>query len=1376
MLTSSGLPSSLPPTGEKGFEGLIGAALREIPGVPFRLAGSGLQFGVDGKPAYEGDSICFEGKLYKGAVPRDKVLSKLAELSIGDTGIDIWVLRATSRIGSQLADVIRSLGAKSGIVVLILDWSETDLPPLAVALAMGGTRVRNFLNGNISDKETDRLVSQLIRQTGDGVTEITRERWRRRLRQLPSDPTTDRPRLIVLIDGINQRPKSDWGRIIERISYELIQLRGRLIVTSRTPYFQSRVKNRLAVPFTEIVVPEWTEAERDEILTKHGIKASDLHRPVATSLRNPRLLGIAIELLEKANITNLEELSVHRLLFEHIRITERDAPVQQSAQEFACRLQKDAQEIMSRVKEKQKDDLTVLESDLPAVADGRFYYAIDGDPTRYSLKGEGLTLALGFAVIGRLRTAKRNRRDMDAELAVIIESIAALDDTAHALMAALTVAVVDEQCDQDITSSLSKGSAGLQNPDQAEFPAFLRLARDRPQGFRDAAHALSLARGHQPNFDWIEGALIRASTSSCAWGRMADVVHTWLSAHSLSPERGTFLHPKRDPQEKVQEEREKNRKKIEEKLQALSANEQTILGTLSKEDGDLSRLSRPALLLLAGKSLALFAKSLLNWTFSHALNSDLGTPYKEFMHLVRLNRVDWPQTRAAFLKVSVSLREADVSTTGKWALVNILRATGHPDDGREAESLVESLTKDRPHSKGWRLIENYCEADPCDPASTQPANLEETAERYAAIDVTKLEQSPRSQTSEDHFFATARPCVARFRPEVAIEKHTELALDVLRRKGFPLRQGLFELRQHNALLTVDEAHKFVKKRSEVKVAGTVDGLSERDLWIVSQHHLLLAFPFLSAWEQAEILLSDEMDEPILLDLVELVKPLDETQFENLLATACSEDNERKQYLLLLLARCTSVHLSTGARTRIAGLFRSGSDRVRREALGVIAQSGDEGLLREVVESDWKATDTVTEDELEAWYGSIALLEAATKGLIADEEAIDRISASLYGRAAAKLRVDVVAVRDIARRIDASINQAAGLKGDLVAPDIEVQIGQSARLEHSMVSVSERSSEAEDIEEWMKSLSESNGAFEQRQERTHEAFRQFKAKLTLARARIVLDHLSLEEFATIVAADGELAGRWHGLFMSIDRAKLPTVHNLVLLLAHALGRTDPNKAKELFLRVRDSSPLVRFTFGEAGVQLDAMATWAGTRCRVLDDLRFARLDRAGTDYDLSLEVLAALMNVQQDLLTTYVEAKPSKGEPAEISRGIMVAGFSDQSQFNDEILRRYEDSAGLIVTCMQRHWPDDLQTWFSPRRFSVFGPLSTLGLPAEVYELDDRHRRPVSADDARIADMKTKMRCVAKALRTSALPTTPASKRSGACGHRGLWVVRRATVL
>lgn len=1412
---------SLPATGEAGFEGLIGETLSEISGVPFRLASSGSQFGIDGESAFKGDAICFECKRYKDKVHRNEVISKIAELSINDTETEIWVLGATSQIKNQLANDARRLGVKEGIAILILDWSEIDLPSLAVALAMGGMRVQEFLKSNIKDKKAlqksisalkvvrntqdfairseqigaqcnepavglaiaqkanvdwlnnafsnrnrariifgqplspsdkntasvlqrkslidnlypyltstlnegvvfilggegygkswivaqswltleykplmlfissddfsenagqndvdELIISQLIKQTGDDVTETTWKRWRRRLSKWKSRPATDCPRLIVVIDGINQRPKSNWARIIGRISNELNQLGGHLIITARTPYFQARIKGGLTVQFTEVHVPEWSEKERDEILISHGIKPLDLYQAVARSLRNPRLLGIALELLDKADITNFEELSVSRLLFEHMRMSERDAPIPQSAQEFARQLQKHAQEIISRVQSNQHDDLNIFDDNIEAVADGRFFQAVDGDPTRYSLKDDGLTLALSFCLIDRLRKAQRNDRNIDDELVAILEPIAALDNTADVILAALTVTTIDERYERNIASVLIKGFATLQNPDQTQFPTFSGLAKKRPQGFMDAARVLSLSGGHQPNFDWIQGALTVAGRNSCSWQEMIYEVHSWLSVYSLSPERGTFFYPSCELQDKVKEEREKNKKKIKEKLHALSAVEQGILNNLQKENGDLSNLSHLAILLLAGKSLAPFAKSFLNWSFSNALNSDHTAPYKDFRDLVHLNLVDWSQTRAAILKESSPLCHTGVSETGKWALVNILRATGNSEDGSEALSLEQNLTKNQPHFKGWRRVEDYCKTDPCDPASKQPENLKRTSEQYAALDVSKLRQSV-GQTIEDYFFEKARPGIARFYPEVAIAKYKEFVTDVLSHTGALLRQGLFELHKHNSLLTIIEARELIKKLNEVKTGGVLSGLSERDTWIISQYCMLLAFPFLNAHEQTKVLLSNESGESLLLALMKITKPLNEKEFENLIGTACSQNNERMQYLLLVLAKHTSVKLSTNAISQIAALFRSESERVRVQTLGVISQNGDEKLLSEVAKSDWKAKDIDEKNDFEDWYGSVALLKAATKGLIVHNEVLKRISARLYGWAATIL--DKSAINTIAHRIDVSIKKSIDLDDDLVAPDIEIEIHPSTPNEPSMFSVSERSSETKDIKEVFVQLSESKVAFEQRQRSSHDAFLEFKANLTHEKARIILDHLSLQEFTSLVESSTEISNRWYELFSNISRAKLPPIHNLVLLLAHALGKNAPEKAENLFRQVKNNKPLVSFICGKAGVPFDTIATWAGVRNPILDKLRFERLDQVGTDQDLSLEVLAALSEGKQELLIEYINEKLLKEEPSEISRGIMVAGFSDQSEFNEEILNRFKGNAGLIG-CAQK---------------------------------------------------------------------------------------------
>jgi DNA helicase-2/ATP-dependent DNA helicase PcrA len=62
---------------------------------------------------------------------------------------------------------------------------------------------------------------------------------------------------------------------------------------------------------------------------------------------------------------------------------------------------------------------------------------------------------------------------------------------------------------------------------------------------------------------------------------------------------------------------------------------------------------------------------------------------------------------------------------------------------------------------------------------------------------------------------------------------------------------------------------------------------------------------------------------------------------------------------------------------------------------------------------------------------------------------------------------------------------------------------------------------------------------------------------------------------------------------------------------------------------------------------------------------------------------------------------------------------------------------------------------------------------EIYELDERKRKPRSVDDDFIADVKAKVRDAAAALRTATLPTAPGPKKCGACDYRGMCTAGRA---
>jgi ATP-dependent DNA helicase UvrD/PcrA len=56
---------------------------------------------------------------------------------------------------------------------------------------------------------------------------------------------------------------------------------------------------------------------------------------------------------------------------------------------------------------------------------------------------------------------------------------------------------------------------------------------------------------------------------------------------------------------------------------------------------------------------------------------------------------------------------------------------------------------------------------------------------------------------------------------------------------------------------------------------------------------------------------------------------------------------------------------------------------------------------------------------------------------------------------------------------------------------------------------------------------------------------------------------------------------------------------------------------------------------------------------------------------------------------------------------------------------------------------------------------------EVYELDERRRKPRSVDVDFIADVKQQVRGAAEALRISSLPASPAAKKCAGCDYRGM---------
>ncbi|WP_147375890.1 hypothetical protein [Noviherbaspirillum cavernae] len=152
---------TLKAAGAAGFEGFVRIALTALTDIPFRLAASGLQGGMDGDATLRSDAVSFEAKRYSGDIPRNEVLTKIVDLARNKDAPDrLWVLGATTEVSAQLASAMREAGDQYAISTLILDWSTDPLPLLALAIVAAGDPAINFLTAHCDPKPDRTKLAQ----------------------------------------------------------------------------------------------------------------------------------------------------------------------------------------------------------------------------------------------------------------------------------------------------------------------------------------------------------------------------------------------------------------------------------------------------------------------------------------------------------------------------------------------------------------------------------------------------------------------------------------------------------------------------------------------------------------------------------------------------------------------------------------------------------------------------------------------------------------------------------------------------------------------------------------------------------------------------------------------------------------------------------------------------------------------------------------------------------------------------------------------------------------------------------------------------------------------------------------------------------------
>jgi hypothetical protein len=259
------------------------------------------------------------------------------------------------------------------------------------------------------------------------------DRWSR-----AKDP---RRKLLVVLDGLNERPSAPWTRIIDDLISVLEMIGGRLIVTCRPRFWHREIANRMEfASYEELEIRGFDDDEFAEAMRLLGRSPGEFSPELRGDLANPRVFSLAVDLLgslsgggivtkervlwEYWRRRSVERVSVELNDFDFRDLLIRHAETAWNAikdhsrapARFRYPTEADARAIAERASEK-------ILADLHDVATGRFFQpATDIDGRYFTFVPDKLWYALGL----RLAYMAAGFIDENKDAAPLREQTAAL--------------------------------------------------------------------------------------------------------------------------------------------------------------------------------------------------------------------------------------------------------------------------------------------------------------------------------------------------------------------------------------------------------------------------------------------------------------------------------------------------------------------------------------------------------------------------------------------------------------------------------------------------------------------------------------------------------------------------------------------------------------------------------------------------------------------------------------------------------------------------------------------------------------------------------------------------------------------------------------
>ncbi len=820
----------------------------------------------------------------------------------------------------------------SGKTWAAFDWlADLGGQPLAswLVLPMSASAER------IGDRDTldDLLPRLLSRWAGPAVED---GRWDKRLQRWLGADDGHPPRILVVIDGLNERTDVDWPAFLAPALLPERAGRIAVLVVDRPIHWSERCDPKVGGSFRQTEVASYSDAELAQALRGGEVRLDDIPDELQGLIRLPRYCGLVCrhyaEMVRDGDCTRARllylDLCSRAAAKDHYPLSGaelQDAIVEAARHHRAAASGLSRREIAELAPSGQRGQDVVEELLTSGVL-----VPVDGQAGRFRVEPLRLSYAMGLLLAEHLAAKARSGAGAPAlaeAVAQWFEPEPSADLKVDAAAAALFHALVDKGYPVEARRELLLHWLRLRNWDDALRVAVLGYVRRIPDDFVAAAERLwPSADSRGAGQDAIGRAFAQNRDDPAVLPVLVRAAERWLGlVHADGPET------RRDD---GGSEEEQVREAIERRLGRPAEPGTTVhvLGVPLHVTGDdgLMRLRRLAIVLLAAGRRAPFLPACVAWAASSAVMGS-ATEAETMAWALRLTDEDLAGDLLPDCR-----RLVEAGELGADASRHLLRCLGT----RDARQLAESRPGP-PNEYHQRLLREH-DADPCtswfaledgqhaaclaradvsvrsligktkrlllDPDWPVPSSfLDRVEAELAAVDPAKV-AGPLGRAYEDHLCEELGLVLAARRPEALAAFYRRVVgttasrpLDGLQGLGQLLPQVTPALNQVDADPVLD-----VVRRLDLACEAQAEG--ERD-WqqksFVSEKLLAGILGLLTTQERAAAITGRPEGAFNSLDLEHWIEPLPSSTQAELLAVAGNpaEGPKKRLRALWLLGAC-----------------------------------------------------------------------------------------------------------------------------------------------------------------------------------------------------------------------------------------------------------------------------------------------------------------------------------------------------------------------------------------------------------------------------------------------------------------------------------------